>query len=88
MPEPNRTFTEEIQITGDKLIASIKDLLHEGNVRHIVVKNAEGHTLIEFPVTVGVVGLLIAPMLAAVAAIAVYAADFKLIVTRDTPASP
>ena len=85
MPETNRTFTEEIQITGDKLLSTVKDLLHEGNVRHIVIKNAEGHTVVEFPVSIGVVGLLLAPVLAAVAAIAVYAVDFKIIVTRDAP---
>ena len=85
MPETNRTVTEEIQITGDKLLSTVKEILHEGNVRHLVVKNAEGHTILEFPVTVGVVGLLIAPILAAVAAIAVYAADFKILVTRDAP---
>ena len=86
MPE-NKTFTEEVQISADKLLATIKDLLHEGNVRHIVVKNTEGHTMAEFPVTIGVVGLLVAPMLAAVAALAVYAADFKLVITRDVPPS-
>jgi hypothetical protein len=85
MPEINSSFTEEMQITGDKLLATIKDILHEGNVRHIVVKNAEGHTLVEFPVSVGVVGLLIAPILAAVAAIAVFAADFTIVVTRELP---
>lgn len=85
MSETKRTVTEEIQITGDKLLSTVKDLLHEGNVRHIVLKNAEGQTILEFPVTVGVVGLLVAPILAAVAAVAVYAADFKIVVTRDAP---
>ena len=49
MPETKQTFTEEMQITGDKLLSTIKDLLHESNVRHIVIKNAESHTLAEFP---------------------------------------
>lgn len=84
MPE-TRTITEEIQITADKLIDTVTDLLHEGNVRHIVVKNAEGQTVVEFPVTIGVVGLLIAPIVAAVGAIAVYAADFTVVVTREEP---
>ena len=85
MADTQHSFMEEIQITGDKLIDTVKDLLHEGNVRHIVVKNAEGHTILELPVSVGLVGLLIAPVLAAVGAIAVYAADFTIVVTRDTP---
>ena len=85
MPETNRTFIEELQITGDKLIDTIKDLIHEGNVRHIVIKNPEGATILEVPVSVGMIGLLLAPVLAAVGAIAVFAADFKVVVTRDVP---
>ncbi len=85
MAETNRTFTEEIQITADKLVDTVRDLFHEGNVRHIVVKNPDGHTIIEFPVSVGLVGILLAPMIAAIAAIAVYAADFTIVVTRDAP---
>jgi hypothetical protein len=81
----NQTFMEEIQITGDKLIETIKGLLHEGNVRHIVIQNPEGETILEVPVSVGVVGLLIAPVLAAVGAIAVFAANFKILVTREVP---
>jgi hypothetical protein len=85
MSEPNRSFTEEIQITADKLVDTVTNLIHEGNVRHIAVKNPEGKVVIEFPVTIGVVGLLIAPMIAAVGAIAVYAANFTLVITRDAP---
>ncbi len=89
MPD-HATFTEEIKITADKLLDTVKDLLHEGNVRHIVVKNAQGHTVLEIPVSVGIVGLLVAPILAAIGAIAVYAADFTILVTREgtPPADP
>jgi hypothetical protein len=83
------TFTEELHCTADKLIETIKELLHEGNVRHIVVKNPQGHTVVEVPVSVGVVGILIAPVLAAIGAIAVYAANFTLVVTREVePPAP
>ena len=78
----NQSFTEEIKVSADKLIDSIKDLLHEGNVTHIVVKNAEGHIVVEVPVSVGIVGLIVAPVLAAIGAIAVFAADFTVVVTR------
>ena len=88
MSEHN-TFTEEIRITADKLIETVKELLHEGNVRHIVVKNPAGDTIIEVPVTIGVVGLIVAPILAAIGAIAVFAADFTIVVTREgTPPAP
>ena len=50
-----------------------------------MIQNADGHTLVEFPVTVGIVGIVLVPVLAAVAAIATYAAQFKVIVTRTEP---
>ena len=82
------TFTEEISTSADKLADTIRDLFHEGNVRHIVVKNPEGHTILEIPVNVGIVGLLVAPAIAAVAAIAVFAADFTIVVTREESEPP
>jgi hypothetical protein len=78
-------ITEEIKISGEKLMAEIEKLIHEGNVNHIVIKNAEGHTLVEFPVAIGVLGFVLAPFLAAVAAIATFAADFTVVVTRTEP---
>lgn len=88
MPQTNHSTTEEISITGEKLVETVKGLIHEGNVRHVVVKNAEGMTVIEIPVSVGLVGLLLAPALAAIGAIAVYAAHFTIVVTRDEPPAP
>lgn len=88
MDQEARTCTEEIKITADRLVDTIKDIIHEGNVRHIVVKNAEGETVIEFPVSVGVVGMLLAPTLAAVGALAVFAADYTIVVVRDAPEPP
>lgn len=61
---------EEFKVTGDQVVTKIKELLHEGNVRHIVIKNDEGKTLIEFPVTIGLAGALLLPVWAAVGAIA------------------
>ncbi len=85
MSKTNKSWTEEVKISGENLIAEIEKLLHEGNVNHIVVKNPEGHTLVEFPITIGVIGLVLVPILAAVAAIATYAADFTVVVTRVEP---
>ncbi len=69
MSEPN-IRTEEFKVSGDKIMATIKELAHEGNVRRIVIKNEEGRSLIDIPLTVGVVGVLLAPQLAAIGAIA------------------
>lgn len=62
--------TEEFQINGDALIAKIKELVQKGNIRRVAIKNEEGRTLIEFPLTLGVVGAVLAPQLAAIGAIA------------------
>lgn len=60
------TRREAYQVRGDRIVAKIKELVHEGNVRHLVIKNEEGKTLIELPVTVGVAGALLVPVWAAV----------------------
>ncbi len=65
-----RVYTEEFEIHGDKLVAKIKELLHAGNIRRITIKNEQGHALIEIPLTIGLVGVVVAPVLAAVGALA------------------
>jgi DNA-binding HxlR family transcriptional regulator len=62
--------TEEFHVSGATLIAKIKELVQEGTVRRVVLKNEEGRTLVEFPLTLGVVGAVLAPQLAAIGAIA------------------
>lgn len=62
--------TEEFQVSGDVLVAKIKELVHEGNIRHVAIKNEDGRTLVDIPLTLGVVGTLLAPQLAAIGAIA------------------
>ena len=61
---------ETFSVASDELLKKIKDLLHEGNVRRIIVRDEDGHTLLELPVTAGLVGAVLAPWLAAVGAIA------------------
>ncbi len=69
MPD-KRVHTEEFSIHGDKLVAKVKELLHAGNIRRITIKNEAGRPLIEIPLTMGVVVGLLAPVLAAVGALA------------------
>ncbi|MEA2552461.1 MAG: hypothetical protein QOJ65_637 [Fimbriimonadaceae bacterium] len=86
---PNNTYTEEHSVTGEKLISKIKELIHEGNVRHIIVKNDRGEGLIEIPLAVGVVGVLLLPVWAALGTIAALAADLRIVVVReDLPKPP
>lgn len=66
----------------DKVIASIEELIHEGNVRRVIVKDARGVTVLEVPLTVGLVGVALVPVWAAIGAVAALAADFTLQVER------
>ncbi len=74
--------TEEFVITGESLIAKVKELIAEGNVRRVIIKNSKDETLIELPLTIGVVGIALAPVLAAVGAIAALVTECKIIVER------
>lgn len=77
-----KTWTEEIQTTGEELVGKIKELVHEGNIRRLIIKNEEDKTLIEVPLTLGVVGALLLPTLAAVGAIAALVADCTIVVEK------
>ena len=81
-----KVHKEEFQVTGDAVIAKIKEIIHEGNVRRITIKNDEGKTLIEIPLTLGVVGALLLPVWAAIGAIAALAADLTLVIEKVEPA--
>jgi hypothetical protein len=83
MTDP-KTRTEEFQVNGDALLTKIKELLHEGNIRRILIRDETGKTLIEFPVTIGVVGVFLAPQLAAIGAIAALVTKCTIVVEKDT----
>ena len=78
--------TEEFRVDGEELIARIKKLVHEGNIRRIIIKTKEGKTLLEIPMTFGVVGALIAPQLAAVGAIAALVTEATIVVEKNEAA--
>jgi Domain of unknown function (DUF4342) len=77
---------EEFQIDGDTLVTKIKELIHQGNIRRITLKNEAGHTLIEIPLTVGIVGgaiaVTLAPILAAIGAIGALVARLTITIER------
>ena len=64
-----RTFTESFKVAGEQLVDAVKKIVHEGNVRRVIIKH-DDQSIAEFPLTVGVIGAVLAPMLAAVAALA------------------
>ena len=81
---PNdKVKTEEFQVRGEEIVAKIKELLHEGNIRRVIIKNEEGRTMIDIPLTFGVVGALVAPQLAAIGAIAALLAKGTIVVEKS-----
>jgi len=72
----------EFKVKGEDLMRKIREIIHEGNVSRIIIKDNDGKVYIEIPVTLGVIGALIAPVLAAVGALAALAADFTIEVIR------
>lgn len=84
---PNETIrTEEHKVSGEKLLSRVKELVHQGNVRRIIIKNDQGHTLLEVPLTIGVVGAVLIPVWVAIGAIAALAANFQLVVEKTDEA--
>jgi len=73
---------EEYKISGDELKAKVKELVREGNIRRITIKNKEGKTLIEIPLTIGVVAILLKPKLAALGAIAAMVTEGTIVVEK------
>lgn len=92
MASPNRF--EEFRVEGDKVVAKVKELLNEGNVRRIILKTEDGKTLIEVPLTIGAIGaglgVMLAPVWAAIGAIAAMVAHMSIVVERvdKTPPTP
>lgn len=76
------TRREQHKVTGEKLLQTVKRLVHEGNVRRIAIKGENDRTILEIPLTVGVVGAMLMPVWVAIGAIAALAADFTLEVEK------
>lgn len=75
--------TEEFKVNGEDLLAKVKALIAEGNVRRITVKSKEGKNIVELPLTVGIVGAALAPILAAVGAMAALVTECSIVVERE-----
>ena len=73
---------EEIRVSGEELLATARELVREGNIRRISIKNEDGRVLAEFPVTIGVIGAALLPVWAAIGAIAALATHCTIVVER------
>ena len=77
-----RVHTEEHRVSGERLVSKVKEIIHQGNVRRLIVRNDEGQTILEIPLTIGVVGAVLLPALVALGAIAALASDYTLVVEK------
>jgi hypothetical protein len=81
-------FKEEFKVKSEEVMEKVKELLHEGNVRRLIIKDEEGKTYLEIPVTIGIIGAIFAPALAAVGAVAAMVANLKIEVIRTGDPEP
>lgn len=79
--------TEEFKVSGGDVVNTIKRIIAEGNVRRIIIKSEGGDTLVEFPLTLGAVGVILAPVLAAVGALTALVANCTIVVERRDKAA-
>jgi hypothetical protein len=77
-----KVHSEEFRVNGEELIAKIKNLVNEGNIRRIIIKDKEGKVIFEIPLTFGILGALIAPQLAAIGAIAALVTEATVVVEK------
>ena len=77
-----KTRTEELSISGEKLVSTVKEIIRQGNVRRVSVRNKDGKTLLEIPLTFGVVGALLLPTIAALGTIAALVTQCTIVVER------
>jgi phage-related minor tail protein len=86
--EQFKVIREDIRVLGKDVVDLVGRLLHEGNVRRVIIRDTQGHTFMEVPVVVAAVGAIVAPVLAAIGALAALVADFHLVVERVEPQAP
>jgi len=81
-----KTRSEEFKISGNEILNKIKELIHEGNIRRIILKDESGKTFLEIPLTVGLVGAALAPILAAIGAAAALVTKMTIVVEKTDEA--
>ena len=88
MSRQTTTSTERIDVEGEHLIGKVKELIHDGNVQRIVINDADGQPVLDMPVTVGVIGLLVAPSITAIGTLGALAAHYSIDIERQHAETP
>jgi hypothetical protein len=81
MTDPKVT-TEEIQVQGEQIIGKVRELIHQGTIRRVSIKNDSGQTIVDLPLVLGVAGALLLPRLAALGAVAALVANYDIVVEK------
>ena len=82
MASNEKSNQESFKVSGDEILAKIKEIIKEGNARKVIIRNEKEETIMEFPLTIGAVGVVLAPMFAAIGAIAALATDCTIVVEK------
>ena len=82
MASNEKSNQESFKVSGDELMSKIKEIIKEGNARRVIIKNEKEETIIEFPLTIGAIGVVLAPVFAAVGAIAALVTDCTIVVEK------
>jgi hypothetical protein len=85
MTQDEKTNKEYFKVSGDELLSKVKDIIKEGNATRIIIKNEKDETILEFPLTVGAIGVVLAPIFAAVGTLAALATHCTIIVEKRNP---
>lgn len=83
-----KSKTEQFKVSGKEMVEKVKEIIHEGNVRRIIIKNEAGNTIIDIPITIAGIGTLMAPWLAALGAIAALVTNCTIVVKRKKTFKP
>jgi Domain of unknown function (DUF4342) len=82
MEQNERSNHESFKVSGDEILSKVKEIIKEGNARRIIIKNEKDETIIEFPLTIGAIGVVLAPIFAAVGTLAALATHCTIIVEK------
>lgn len=82
MTDNKKSYQETFRVSGDEILSKVKEIIKEGNARRIIIKNEKDITIMEFPLTVGAIGVVLSPMFAAIGVIAALATDCTIIVEK------
>jgi repressor of nif and glnA expression len=85
MTDKKESNQESFKVSGEDILTKVKEIIKEGNARKIIIKNDKEETIMEFPLTIGAIGVVLAPLFAAIGTIAALATDCTIIVEKRTP---